>query len=59
MSTLAKPFLASFHLPRLALDRKEASPRRRKQATIDLVHSSAYLRRDIGLTDEHVVSRHR
>ncbi len=59
MSTIAKPFLAAFHLPRLAVERKEASPRKRRQATIDLIHSSPHLRRDIGLTEANVVSRGR
>lgn len=59
MSTIAKPFLAAFQLPRLALGRREASPRHRRQATIDLIHSSPHLRRDIGLLEEHVTKRHR
>lgn len=59
MSTIAKPFFAAFHFPRLALARKESSRRQRKRTTIDLIHASAHLRRDIGLTDDHVACKSR
>lgn len=59
MSTIAKPFFAAFHFPRLVFARKEPGRRQRRQATIDLIHASPHLRRDIGLTDDYVPSRSR
>lgn len=48
MNTIAKPALAVFHLPSWLFLRQVNAKRRRKQATIDLIHSSPHLLRDIG-----------
>jgi hypothetical protein len=58
MIAIAKPVATAFHLPRLKLPRLFRADRRRKQATIDLIHASPHLLRDIGAT-EHIVSGHR
>ncbi len=53
MIAIAKPVATSFHLPRWAFPRLWNTERRRKQATIDLIHSSPHLLRDIGATAEN------
>ena len=65
MLTLSKParaysfrfFTTLLTLPG-QLDR-HAAGRRRRQATIDLIHASPHLRRDIGLVEEHFSGRGR
>lgn len=49
MIAIAKPISTVFHLPRWVLPRLWGTASRRKQSTIDLVHSSAHLLRDIGV----------
>lgn len=58
MSTMTKPMMHGFSLPHLRLPRLNWQ-RRRRQTTIDLIHSSDYLKRDIGLLEEHVTRRQR
>lgn len=53
MITIAKPVATSFHLPRWTFPRLWNSERHRRQATIDLIHSSPHLLRDIGATPEN------
>ena len=48
MIAIAKPVATAFRLPRWALPRLFTTTRRRR-ATIDLIHSSPHLLRDIGL----------
>lgn len=59
MITIAKPVLIAIHLPRWALSLGSTSEHRRKQATIDLIHSSPHLLRDIGLVDGLFIPRNR
>ncbi|KFC71349.1 hypothetical protein FF80_00543 [Devosia sp. LC5] len=56
MIALSKPLITAFRLPRLSLPRLT---RRRRQTTIDLINSSAHLRRDIGLVEENISCRGR
>ena len=65
MITLSKPvharrsrLLAALSILLDQLGRHVAS-RRRRQATIDLIHASPHLRRDIGLVEEHFSVRGR
>jgi len=39
--------------------RNRALARRRRQATVDLIHASPHLRRDIGATEDHFPGRGR
>lgn len=59
MTTLTKPVISAFRLPRWALRRLVSTERRRKQAMIDLVHASPYLLRDIGVTEGMIARRKR
>ena len=59
MNAIAKPVAAFIHLPRLTFPRLFSAERGRKQATIDLIHSSSHLLRDIGATEDHFSGRHR
>ncbi|MGB3338686.1 MAG: hypothetical protein WBA73_16045 [Devosia sp.] len=59
MIAIAKPVVTSFHLPRWVFPRLLSGANRRKQATIDLIHSSPHLLRDIGATEDHFSERHR
>ena len=54
MNAIAKPVAAAIHLPRLNFARLFGSERRRKQATIDLIHASPHLLRDIGATVDNI-----
>ena len=54
-----KPIAATFQLPRLNFSRLFGGESRRRQATIDLVHSSPHLLRDIGATEDRFSDRHR
>lgn len=54
MIALTKPVTTVFRLPHWSLPRLT---RRRRQATIDLINSSAHLRRDIGLVEENISCR--
>lgn len=56
MIALTKPAITAFRLPRWSLPRLT---RRRRQTTMDLINSSAHLRRDIGLVEENIPSRGR
>jgi len=61
LRTSAGPFI---RLPGLvsqliAALRHRALARRRRQTTIDLIHASPHLRRDIGLLEEHFSVRGR
>ncbi|WP_332685992.1 hypothetical protein [Devosia sp.] len=58
MIAIAKPVAAAFHLPRLSFLRPFSANQRRKQATIDLIHASPHLLRDIGATED-IVTDHR
>jgi len=55
MIAIAKP-VAAFRLPRWVFPRLFITTRRR-QTTIDLIHSSPHLLRDIGLGEGHCMSR--
>ena len=57
MTVIAKPLATVIHFPRWLLPRLVDSHRRRKQATMDLIHSSPHLLRDIGATEEHFGGR--
>jgi hypothetical protein len=57
MIAIAKPVSKVFHLPRLPVWNLKARARRR--ATMDLIHSSPHLLRDIGVGDGTVVVRGR
>ncbi|WP_139198700.1 hypothetical protein [Devosia sp. YR412] len=59
MSTIAKPSLTAIHLPRWHFSWPLSVTRRRRRATIDLIHSSPHLLRDIGVSEGHVVERGR
>ncbi|UXN73509.1 hypothetical protein N8D56_22125 [Devosia sp. A8/3-2] len=56
MIALTKPAITAFRLPRWSPPRLT---RRRRQTTMDLINSSAHLRRDIGLVEENIPSRGR
>lgn len=58
MNAIARPLIAAFHLPRWGAPLPFSAARRRRQATIDLIHSSPHLLRDIGATD-HIISNRR
>ena len=51
MIATAKPLIAAINLPGIRLPRLFGAAHRRRQATIDLLHSSPHLLRDIGATD--------
>lgn len=57
MNTFARPLVAAFHLPHWVFPRLSFTSRQRKQATIDLIHSSPHLLRDIGATEDHFSGR--
>jgi len=59
MIAITKPVATAFHLPRLSLSRLFNTDQRRKRATIDLIHSSPHLLRDIGATEDLFSDRHR
>jgi uncharacterized protein YjiS (DUF1127 family) len=59
MIAIAKPIATAIHLPRWVLPRLSNSQRRRKQATVDLIHSSPHLLRDIGATEDSFSDRYR
>jgi len=59
MIAIAKPVTSAFRLPHWVFPRLSATQRRRKQATIDLIHSSQHLLRDIGATEDHFSGRGR
>ena len=59
MIAIAKPISTVFHLPRWAFPRLWGSERRRKQTTIDLIHSSPHLLRDIGVAAGDLDERNR
>jgi hypothetical protein len=59
MNAIARPLIAAFHLPRWSAPLPFSAARRRRQATIDLIHSSPHLLRDIGATDHNISSRGR
>lgn len=59
MITIAKPVATAFHLPRLSFPRLFGAKSRRRQATIDLIHASPHLLRDIGATEDRFSERHR
>jgi hypothetical protein len=51
--------VAAFNLPRWSAPLPFSAARRRRQATIDLIHASPHLLRDIGATDYNISSRGR
>jgi len=57
MIAVAKPLLTAVHLPSLRLPRLFGGAQRRRQATIDLIHASPHLLRDIGVTEGRVRER--
>lgn len=57
MSAITKPLAAAFHLPRWVFPRVSAIARRRRQTTMDLIHSSPHLLRDIGATEDNFSER--
>lgn len=54
MIAATKPGARAIRLPRWDISRLFGTARRRRQATIDLIHSSPHLLRDIGLAEGHV-----
>ena len=59
MNAIARPLIAAFHLPRWSAPLPFSAARRRRQATLDLIHSSPHLLRDIGATEDQFSERHR
>ena len=59
MSAIAKPIAITFHLPRWTWPRGLFTASRRRRATLDLIHSSPHLLRDIGVAEGKVVLRDR
>lgn len=57
MTAITKPVAIVPHLPRWPMPRLFGVQHRRRQATIDLIHASPHLLRDIGATNEHFSSR--
>ena len=57
MIAIAKPISTAFHQPRWVFPRLWGSERRRKQATVDLIHASPHLLRDIGATEGNLDGR--
>lgn len=57
MNAIAKPLLLVISLPRWHVPRLFSDKRRRRRATIDLIHSSPHLLRDIGLAEGRVLER--
>ena len=57
MSAITRPAFAIFRLPHLRLPRLSLTRSRRRQATIDLIHSSPHLLRDIGADGDHFICR--
>lgn len=57
MIALAKPISTVLHLPRWVWPLLWGSERRRKQATVDLIHASPHLLRDIGATEGNLDGR--
>lgn len=57
MSSLATPFLTAIHLPHWHFPRPFGMAQRRRRATVDLIHASPHLLRDIGVSEGHVVER--
>ncbi|UJW85445.1 hypothetical protein [Devosia sp. SL43] len=57
MTAMTKPIIATFHLPRWAIPRLSSAEHQRKRATIDLIHSSPHLLRDIGMTEGNLGER--
>lgn len=57
MTANTKSLAATLHMPRWAIPRLFGSDRRRRQATIDLIHSSPHLLRDIGAIDHALPKR--
>jgi hypothetical protein len=56
MIAIAKPIATAIHLPRWVLPRLSTTERRRRQTTIDLIHSSPHLLWDIGVAEGNVGS---
>lgn len=59
MIAIAKPISTIFHLPRWVFPRPWNTERRRRNATIDLIHSSPHLLRDIGVAAGDLDERNR
>jgi hypothetical protein len=59
MIAIAKPLATAIHLPRWVFPRLWHTERHRKQATVDLIHSSPHLLRDIGVDAGNMRSPHR
>lgn len=59
MNMTAKPLLRTIHWPRWSFPRLFGVSSRRRRVTIDLIHSSPHLLRDIGLIEDRVVERRR
>ena len=59
MTAIANTLATAIHLPRLSFPRLFDAERRRRQTTIDLIHSSAHLLRDIGATESNLGERHK
>ncbi len=59
MIAIAKPIATAIRLPRWAFPRLSNGEHRRKQATVDLIHSSPHLLRDIGMDDGQITSQNR
>jgi uncharacterized protein YjiS (DUF1127 family) len=57
MTAIAKSFSSALHLPRWSLLHLWIDQRRRRQATIDLLHASPHLLRDIGATEGNLCER--
>ncbi|MCY1549635.1 hypothetical protein D9M68_858160 [compost metagenome] len=59
MNAIARPLITAFHLPRWSMPRLFGTAQRRRQTTIDLIHASPHLLRDIGVSEGHDGKRQR
>ena len=59
MNAVARPLALVFPRFHWTLFRLVNAEHRRRQATIDLIHASPYLLRDIGATEDHFSERHK
>ncbi|KQX42024.1 hypothetical protein ASD04_18350 [Devosia sp. Root436] len=59
MNAIARPLIATFHLPRWSKPLPFGAAHRRRRTTIDLIHSSPHLLRDIGVSEGHDGKRQR
>jgi hypothetical protein len=59
MTTIAKPIISLFHLPRWHMPQLNKETKRRRRVTIDLINASPHLLRDIGVVEGRVLTKGR